>query len=125
MYILTVCTLTHSRHIAIHFGGIGATTLMAWAGEAAGAGIVLTMAGVDIIPVIGAAAGMAADGDIIITTMVLAGAGAAEVAEAIGRIIIRIQIVVLHLVLPDIVLHLTDVHMVQACSHVAPVQVLV
>lgn len=99
-----VCMLTHSRHLAIRFGGIGVMVLTAGAGIMAGAGIVLIMLG-DILRVIGevatGAAGMAAVaiGDIItIGMVVLAGAGAVEI---IGHEILIIIIVVLILVLVE------------------------
>lgn len=95
------CMLMLSRHLVIRFGGIGVTTPTVGDGIMAGDGIVLTMAG-DITRVHGAAgmvatgvASMAAVaiGDIITTgVVVLAGAGAVEVA-AIG-LVIPIQIVV-------------------------------
>lgn len=81
MYIPMVCMLTHSRRLAIRFGGIGVMVLTAGDGIMVGDGIDLIMLG-DILRGIGEAgmvatgvAGMAADiGGIITIGMDLVGA---------------------------------------------------
>ena len=87
-YIPMGCMLTHSRHSATRFGGIGATALIAGDGTMVGDGIVLTILG-DMLRVIGAA-GMAATGvagmaavaiGAIITTGMAVPIGAGAVVE--------------------------------------------